>query len=116
MSKQTMDMTQGPLVGKILRFSLPLMVTNLLQMLFNAADVVVVGQFAGYDSLAAVGSTSSIIYLFTNLLIGLGVGINVLIANFVGAGNRQKDIFLTLHTAITVGAVGGVVLGPWALF
>ena len=122
MSKQTMDMTQGPLVGKILRFSLPLMVTNLLQMLFNAADVVVVGQFAGYDSLAAVGSTSSIICLFTNLLIGLGVGINVLIANFVGAGNRQKDIFLTLHTAITVGAVGGVVLGalgfvltPWIL-
>ena len=89
MSKQTMDMTQG-LGREILRFSLPLMVTNLLQMLFNAADVVVVGQFAGYDSLAAVGSTSSIIYLFTNLLIGLGVGINVLIANFVGPATGRR--------------------------
>ena len=63
------DMTNGPLLGKILLFSLPLMASNILQILFNAVDIVVVGQFAGHESLAAVGSTSPVVYLFTNLLI-----------------------------------------------
>jgi len=108
---QTIDMTQGPLLKKILLFSLPLMVTNLLQMLFNAADVVVVGQFAGFTSLAAVGSTGPIIFLCTNLLIGFSVAVNVLVANYVGAGNRERDIFLTLHTAVTLGLFGGILLG-----
>lgn len=110
-SDRTMDMTQGPLLKKILLFSLPLMVTNLLQMLFNAADVIVVGQFAGFTSLAAVGSTGPIIYLCTNLLIGFSVGVNVLVANYVGAGNKERNIFLTLHTAVTVGLLGGIILG-----
>lgn len=108
---RTMDMTQGPLLKKILVFSLPLMVTNLLQMLFNAADVIVVGQFAGFTSLAAVGSTGPIIYLCTNLLIGFSVGVNVLVANYVGAGNKEQNIFLTLHTAVTLGLFGGILLG-----
>lgn len=108
---RAMDMTQGPLLKKILVFSLPLMVTNLLQMLFNAADVIVVGQFAGFTSLAAVGSTGPIIYLCTNLLIGFSVGVNVLVANYVGAGNKEQNIFLTLHTAVTLGLFGGILLG-----
>lgn len=107
----TMDMTQGPLLKKILLFSLPLMVTNLLQMLFNAADVIVVGRFAGFTSLAAVGSTGSIIYLCTNLLIGFSVGVNVLVAKYAGAGHEERNIFLTLHTAVTLGLVGGICLG-----
>lgn len=121
-SRSSMTMTSGPLLGKILWFSLPLMVTNLLQMLFNAADVVVVGQFAGFDSLAAVGSTSATVYLFTNLLIGLGVGVNVLVAHAVGAGEKGKTISAILHTAVTVGLFGGVIAGaigvaaaPWIL-
>ena len=121
-SRSGMTMTSGPLLGKILWFSLPLMVTNLLQMLFNAADVVVVGRFAGFDSLAAVGSTSATVYLFTNLLIGLGVGVNVLVAHAVGAGGKEKEISVILRTSMTVGLCGGLLAGgigivaaPWIL-
>ena len=67
--RRTMDMTSGPVLGKILLFSIPLMASNVLQILFNSMDIVVVGRYAGYNSLAAVGSTSSIVNLFTNLLI-----------------------------------------------
>ena len=83
-------MTHGPLLGKILLFSLPLMASNILQLLFNAADIVVVGRFAGHASLAAVGSTVSIIYLFINLLIGLSVGVNVVIARYLGLTGYGK--------------------------
>jgi putative MATE family efflux protein len=117
-----MDMTRGPLLGKILLFSLPLMATNILQMMFNAADIIVVGQFAGYTSLAAVGSTAPTIYLFINLLIGFSIAVNVLVANYVGAGNKDREIFLTLHTAMTIGIFGGILFGligilvtPWVL-
>lgn len=122
MEKKTVTLTRGPLLPNILRFSLPLMATNLLQMLFNGADVVVVGQFAGYGSMAAVGSTSATVYLFTNLLIGLGIGVNVLVARYAGSGNREKEIGATLHTATTLGIFGGTLLGlagflaaPWIL-
>lgn len=69
-----MDMTHGPLLGKILLFSLPLMASNLLQLLFNTADIVVVGRWAGHQSLAAVGSTACVINLVINLLVGISVG------------------------------------------
>ena len=105
------DMTHGPLLGKILLFSLPLMASNILQLLFNAADIVVVGRFAGSASLAAVSSTVSVINLFTQLLIGLSVGVNVVIARYLGLGGHGKEISRTLHTAILVAMAGGVVLG-----
>ena len=105
------DMTHGPLLGKILLFSLPLMASNILQLLFNAADIVVVGRFAGSASLAAVSSTVSVINLFTQLLIGLSVGVNVVIARYLGLGGHGKEISRTLHTAILVAVAGGVVLG-----
>jgi len=111
MDASSLDMVRGPLLGKILRFSLPLMATNLLQMLFNAADVVVVGRFAGYASMAAVGSTSSTVFLLTNLLMGLGIGINVIVARYTGEGGRGRDISRTLHTAMTLGLLGGILLG-----
>ena len=72
-----MDMCNGPLLGKILLYSIPLMLSSILQLLFNAADVIVVGRFAGHESLAAVGSTSSLINLLINVFIGLSVGANV---------------------------------------
>ena len=84
------DMCHGPLFGKILLFSVPLMLSGVLQLLFNAADVVVVGRFAGSQSLAAVGSTSSLINMLTNVFIGLSVGTNVLIAHYYGAGQEKE--------------------------
>lgn len=109
--KTDIDMTQGSLLGKILMFSLPLMISNILQLLFNAADVVVVGRFAGHTSLAAVGSTVCIINLFINLLIGISVGVNLVIAQYIGMKNHEREISLALHTAVLVAIVGGTILG-----
>lgn len=108
---EVVDMTHGPLLGKILLFSLPLMASNILQLLFNAADIIVVGRFAGNASLAAVSSTVSVINLFTQLLIGLSVGVNVVIARYFGLGGSGREISRTLHTAVTVALVGGAALG-----
>ncbi len=104
-----MDMCHGPLFGKILMFSIPLMLSGILQLLFNAADVVVVGRFAGSQSLAAVGSTSSLINLLINVFIGLAVGANVLIARYYGAG-QEKEVSDTVHTAVLLSLVSGVFL------
>lgn len=103
------DMCNGPLLGKILAFSLPLMLSGILQLLFNAADTVVVGRFAGSTALAAVGSTSSLINLLTNLFIGFSVGANVLIARFYGA-KKDKDVGETVHSAILLSIICGVIL------
>lgn len=113
--RRNIDMTHGPLLGKILLFSVPVMLTSLLQIAFNAADVIVVGQFAGYSSLAAVGSSTSTIFLFINMLVGISVGVNVLIANYVGAGDKDREISHALHTAMTVALVGGLIMGSIAI-
>lgn len=107
--KYEIDMCNGPLAKKMLLFAIPLMLSSILQLLFNAADIVVVGQFAGSESLAAVGSTSALINLITNLFIGLSVGVNVSVAHFYGA-NKGKDISETVHTAIALGLMSGVFL------
>lgn len=103
------DMCNGPLFGKILIFTLPLMLSGILQLLFNAADVVVVGRFAGSEALAAVGSTSSLTNLLVNLFIGLSVGVNVLVAGYYGGG-KEEEVSETVHTAVIVSVVGGVLL------
>ena len=103
------DMCHGPLLGKILVFSIPLMLSGILQLLFNAADVVVVGRFAGNESLAAVGSTSALINLLTNVFIGLSVGSNVLIARYYGAGQDQ-EVSETVHTAVLLSIISGIIL------
>lgn len=108
---RAMDMTHGPLLGKVLLFSLPLMASNLLQMLFNTADTVVVGRWAGHASLAAVGSTACIINLTVNLLVGISVGVNVVVARYLGETGREAEIGKALHTAMLVGIVGGTALG-----
>ena len=103
------DMTNGPLVGKIVRFAVPLAISGILQLLFNAADIIVVGQFVGPSALAAVGSTSALINLIVNLFIGLSIGVNVLVARYYGAGDR-KDLHETVHTAVLVSVISGVAL------
>lgn len=103
------DMCNGPLLGKILKFAIPLILSGILQLLFNAADIVVVGRFAGNEALAAVGSTSSLINLLVNLFIGLSVGANVLVARFYGAG-QKKELSEMVHTAIATSLASGVIL------
>lgn len=103
------DMTSGPLLGKIVRFAIPLALAGVLQLLFNAADIVVAGRFAGSQALAAVGSTGALNMLIVNLFMGLSVGVNVLVARFYGAGNH-KDLSETVHTAILTALACGVAL------
>lgn len=99
-------MVNGPLLGKILLFSFPLMLSSILQLLFNAADIIVVGRWAGDNSLAAVGSNTSLINLMVNLFVGLSVGTNVLAARFFGA-KKEKELSETVHTAIMLSLVSG---------
>ena len=101
-----MDMCNGPLLGKILIYAIPLMLSSILQLLFNAADVIVVGRFAGHESLAAVGSTSSLINLLINVFIGLSVGANVLVAQYFGA-RKDEQVSETVHTAVTISLICG---------
>ena len=103
------DMTEGPIFSKLLKFSIPLILSSLLQLLFNAADVVVVGRFAGDNSLAAVGSTGSLINLLINLFMGLSVGTNVVVANYFGA-KQNNELHDTIHTAILVSIYSGLIL------
>ena len=110
-----MDMCNGPILGKVLTYSIPLMLSGVLQLLFNAADVIVVGRFAGSQSLAAVGSTSSLINLLINVFIGLSIGANVLVARYYGAKN-DRDMSETIHTAITVSLMSGLFLVFLGLF
>lgn len=110
MSKQyQMDMCSGPVLKKLLLFSLPLMASGVLQLLFNAADVIVVGRFAGDNSMGAVGSTSSLINLFTNLFVGLSVGVNVIAARAHGA-NSASDMHDAVHTSMLLSVICGAVL------
>ena len=107
--KYEIDMCNGPLLGKIMIFYIPLMLSGILQLLFNAADIVVVGRFAGNEALAAVGSTSSLTNLIVNLFIGLSVGANVLVARFYGA-KQDEELKETVQTAIGTAVAGGVIL------
>lgn len=105
----SIDMCNGSILPKLLRFAIPLMCSSILQLLFNAADVVVVGQFCGDNSLAAVGSTTSLINLLTNLFIGLSVGANVLTARYYGA-KEHRHLHDVVHTAIALSLLSGVLL------
>ena len=103
------DMIHGPLAGKLLVFAIPLMLSSILQLLFNAADVIVVGRWSGSQSLAAVGSNTSLINLMVNLFVGFSVGTNVVVARDLGAG-REEDVRDSVHTSIALSLVSGVVL------
>ncbi len=107
--KYEIDMVNGPILHKMLLFTIPLMCSSILQLLFNAADIVVVGRFAGDNSLAAVGSNSSLINLMTNVFMGLSVGGNVLAARDFGAGS-EEELSKTVHTAMLLSILSGIIL------
>lgn len=104
-----MDMCSGPIVGKMLVFALPLMCSSLLQLLFNAADIIVVGNCAGDNSMAAVGSNTALISLMTNVFIGLSVGANVMVSHYYGA-KQQEALSRTVHTAMLLSVISGLLL------
>lgn len=104
------DMCNGPILPQLLRFAVPMMLTGVLQLLYNTADLVVVGQFAGSTAIAAVGATSSLSSLLINLFIGLSVGANVVIAQALGAGDNKRAS-TTAHTALVISVLSGILVG-----
>ncbi|MDO5378083.1 MAG: MATE family efflux transporter [Clostridia bacterium] len=106
---RTMDMTEGRLFFKVLFFALPIMLSGILQLVFNAADTIVVGRFAGNEALAAVGSVGSLNNMIISLFIGLSVGVNVLVARFTGS-KESENVSETVHTAVLLSLIGGVAL------
>lgn len=114
-NKYEIDMCNGSIMDKLISFSIPLMLSSILQLLFNAVDIVVVGRFSGSQALAAVGSTSALISMFINLFIGVSLGANVLAARFYASG-RAKEMSETVHTAITFALISGVVMSFVGIF
>ena len=104
-----LSLTEGPLFSSIVRFSLPLMLSNVLQVLFNMSDIAVVGRFAGSHALGAVGSTTILVSLFTGFMIGMGSGVNVTVARYLGAG-RHRDVSETVHTSALLLLITGALL------
>ena len=113
--KTNMDMLNGPLGRKILRFAVPLAATSILQQLFNAADIAVVGQFAGDKALAAVGANTFVINMLINLFVGISVGVNVVVANSIGA-QSYRAITRSVHTSVIVSLISGILLSFIGVF
>ena len=109
-NKYEIDMVNGSIMDKLISFALPLMISGILQLAFNAVDIIVVGQFSGSKSLAAVGSTTALINVFVNLFMGISLGANVLAARFYAAG-KDKEMSKTVHTAIMIALISGIVMG-----
>lgn len=102
-------MCNGSIMDKLISFSMPLMLSGILQLMFNAVDIVVVGRFSGSESLAAVGSTTALINVFVNLFIGISLGANVLAARFFAA-QKEKEMSETVHTSITLALISGIIM------
>ena len=108
-NKYEIDMCNGTIMDKLISFSLPLMLSGILQLMFNAVDIVVVGRFSGSEALAAVGSTTALINVFTNLFIGISLGANVLAARFYAAG-KDEEMSETVHTSILLALISGIIM------
>lgn len=108
-SGRSVDMCSGPVLPQLLKLTVPIILSSILQLLFNAADLIVVGKFAGNNSLAAVGSTTALVNLMTNLFLGLSTSANVLTARFAGAGDKTK-VNRTVHTALSLSLISGMML------
>ena len=102
-------MCNGSIMDKLISFALPLMLSSILQLMFNAVDIIVVGRFSGSSALAAVGSTTALVNIFTNLFIGISLGANVLAARYFAAG-RDKEMSEAVHTAIALALLSGVLM------
>ena len=114
-SRYEMDMCSGPLLRKIIVFSIPLVCSGILQLLFHTADLIVLGRFASYQALAAVGVTGSLTHLMTIVCLGVSIGANVLVARYIGAKERSK-VSRCVHTAITFSLLGGCALALLGFF
>ena len=108
-ARKNRDLTTGPLMPKIIAFTIPLALTGLLQLVYNAADMMVVGRYAGSISLAAVGATSMLVNLNVNLFIGISTGAGVVVAKYIGAGDAEK-VRRSVHTTMLLGLVSGAVV------
>ena len=108
-NKYEIDMCNGTIMDKLISFALPLMISGMLQLMFNAVDIIVVGRFTGSQALAAVGSTTALICTFTNLFIGVSLGANVLAARFYASG-KTKEMSETVHTAILLALISGIAM------
>jgi len=108
-NKYEIDMCNGTIIDKLISFALPLMISGMLQLMFNAVDIIVVGRFTGSQALAAVGSTTALICTFTNLFIGVSLGANVLAARFYASG-KTKEMSETVHTAILLALISGIAM------
>ena len=106
-NKYEIDMVNGSIMDKLISFALPLMISGILQLAFNAVDIIVVGQFSGSKSLAAVGSTTALINVFVNLFMGISLGANVLAARFYAAG-KDEEMSKTVHTSIMIALISGI--------
>lgn len=104
-----MDMCSGPLFTKILIFALPIMAMNILQLMFNAADMIVIGRFSGKQALAAVGATGALINLLVNFFMGLSVGTSVIVAQDYGA-DKHDGVSRSVHTSIKISIISGFVV------
>lgn len=120
-SSKRIDMCNGPILPSVIKYTIPIILTGLLQLAFNAADMMVVGMFCGSASVGAVGATSSLTTLMVNLFIGMGSGVSVVVAKSIGARNA-KDTTRLVHTAVPLGILAGMLLtvlgvlaGPWCL-
>ena len=113
--RYSLDMTKGPFLKKILIFSLPLMLTGLLQLAYNSADVIVVGRFVGKEALAAVGSTGSLVNLFLNVFLGLSMGAGVMVARHIGERD-EKTVHECVHTAMLMSVICGFFIGAVGFF
>ena len=115
MKKNNIDMINGPIISSIIIFAIPMLISGLLQILFNAADTIVVGRFAGHTSMAAIGSTGSITHLLVNLFMGISIGVNVVVARNIGM-NDKEGVDKAIHTAIALSFVSGVGLSVIGFF
>ena len=115
MKKNNIDMINGPIVSSVILFAIPMMLSGILQILFNAADTIVVGRFAGHTSMAAIGSTGSITNLLVNLFMGISIGVNVVVARNIGRKDRD-GVDKAIHTAIALSFISGIGLSVLGFF
>ena len=109
MKKKELGIVEGPIFKNLILFTIPIILTGFLQLLYNAADVIVVGRYAGSNSLAAVGSTTALINLLLNMFIGLSSGSAVCVARFIGA-NDKDGVYKSVHTSMSIAIIGGIFL------
>ena len=108
-ASKNVEMCSGPILKNLIIYTIPVVLTGVLQLLFNAADIIVVGRFCGSNAIAAVGATGSLTSLLVNLLLGLSVGVSVCTATALGAKNKRV-VYRTVHTAIPISVIVGAVL------